>query len=197
MLFFSLYGHNNEICFPMEILKMRKPSSLVTHHVHLGSREAGSWSGTRRASNATITYYLCVTSVTRDSVTWKWKSYTLRKGGAPHHQWGYLMFDLTCATLNVAMLRMIGIWMICKCNCLLSKTAVFGEEIFLQTTYGFATLVWGVSSLRPVQPKGQNFALVPAWQYAQSFQSCQTPQRTVGQVRGPSWPSCWCCKVGG
>ena len=149
----------------MEILKMRKPSSLVTHHVHLGSREAGSWSGTRRASNATITYHLCVTSVTRDSVTWKWKSYTLRKGGAPHHQWGYLMFDLTCATLNVAMLRMIGIWMICKCNCLLSKTAVFGKEIFLQTTYGFATLVWGVSSLRHVQPKSQNFALVPAWQY--------------------------------
>ena len=72
--------------------------------------------------------------------------------------------------------------MICKYNCLLSKTAVFGKEIFLQTTYGFATLVWGVSSLRPVQPKSQNFALVPAWQYAQSFQSCQTPQRTVGQV---------------
>ena len=43
--------------------------------------------------------------------------------------------------------------MICKYNCLLSKTAVFGKEIFLQTTYGFATLVWGVSSLRHIQPK--------------------------------------------
>ena len=40
-------------------------------HVHLGSREAGSWSGTRRAPNATKTCHLCVTSVTRDSVTWK------------------------------------------------------------------------------------------------------------------------------
>ena len=69
------------------------------------------------------TCHLCVTSVTRDSMTWKWKSYTLRKGGATHHQSGYLMFDLTCATLNVAMLRMICIWMICKCNCFLSKTS--------------------------------------------------------------------------
>ena len=46
----------------------RNTSSAVIHHVPMGARETGSWSGTRWAPDVTISYHLFVTFVTRDSV---------------------------------------------------------------------------------------------------------------------------------
>ena len=52
----------------MRAPEKRNTSSAVIHHVPMGARETGSWSGTRWAPDVTISYHLFVTFVTRDSV---------------------------------------------------------------------------------------------------------------------------------